>query len=550
MKVYRQAASVVLLLGALTSAARVVVDWNVGYVNLDRDGHSPRRAIGVNGALPIPPVFATRGDTLVINVHNSLDVTTSIHAHGLFQNGTSFMDGPAMVTQCGIPPGHSFTYEYEADHAGTFWLHGHDHHQNSDGLRAPLVVHERREPHRYDEEYLLSLEDWYPFEFAARLKDTLDPTKTFPPPASFPYALFNGHPTTPTLKFKPGKTYRFRILNMSTTEWFQFNLPGHQMRVIEADGEYSQPSAVDGLDMGPGERYSVLVTAHPTDSHNYHYNATLYAGFVPRIEDKNPRHYQGLIEYREGAPIMPTTEPANFKWVSDVELCSLSGNPPLPVDRQIELTVGGSLFTTGQTMDVINNITYAQPLIPSLYSAMSLDTPLAMNEAVYGPQTHAIILKHLEYIELLVNSPNSLPHPMHLHGHAFQIVEYGSLANKSEPVRRFSSEVNAPMQRDTIVIPVNSYVKIRFRADNPGVWLFHCHMDIHFGMGMALTFIEAPDVLRQRQKVPEAMLDLCRAHGIRTEGNGAGNTGLDLTGLPLPPVRVNRNGPLVPPVDF
>ncbi|KAJ2101146.1 ferroxidase fet3, partial [Coemansia sp. S142-1] len=189
MKVYRQAASVVLLLGALTSAARVVVDWNVGYVNLDRDGHSPRRAIGVNGALPIPPVFATRGDTLVINVHNSLDVTTSIHAHGLFQNGTSFMDGPAMVTQCGIPPGHSFTYEYEADHAGTFWLHGHDHHQNSDGLRAPLVVHERREPHRYDEEYLLSLEDWYPFEFAARLKDTLDPTKTFPPPASFPYAL-------------------------------------------------------------------------------------------------------------------------------------------------------------------------------------------------------------------------------------------------------------------------------------------------------------------------------------------------------------------------
>ncbi|KAJ1923762.1 ferroxidase fet3, partial [Coemansia sp. S17] len=119
---------------------------------------------------------------------------------------------------------------------------------------------------------------------------------------------------------------------MSTTEWFQFNLPGHQMRVIEADGEYSQPSAVDGLDMGPGQRYSVLVTAHPTDSHNYYYNTTLYAIFDPKLEGRNPRYYQGLIEYREGAPIMPTTEPANFKWVNDVELCSLDGNPPLPVD--------------------------------------------------------------------------------------------------------------------------------------------------------------------------------------------------------------------------
>ncbi|KAJ2833761.1 ferroxidase fet3 [Coemansia furcata] len=536
-----------MFLGALTSAARVLVNWDVGYVNLDRDGHSPRRAIGVNGALPIPPVFATRGDTLVITVHNSLDVSTSIHAHGLFQNGTNYMDGAAMVTQCGIPPGHSFTYEYEADHAGTFWLHGHDHHQNSDGLRTPLVVRERMEPHRYDNEYLLSLEDWYQFEFSDRLKETLDPTKSFPPPPSFPYALFNGYPTTPTLKFKPGKTYRIRIVNMSTTEWFQFSLPGHQMHVIEADGEYSRPSAVDGLDMGPGQRYSVLVTAHPTDSHNYHYNATLYAGFVPRIEDKNPRYYQGLIEYREGAPVMLATEPVDFKWVNDVELCALSGNPPLPVDRQIELTVSGSLFTTGQTMDIINNITYAQPLIPSLYSALSLDTQLAMNETVYGPQTHAIVLKHLEYIELLAKSPNSLPHPMHLHGHAFQIIEYGSLVNKSEPARRFSSVANAPMKRDTIVIPVNSYVKIRFRADNPGAWLFHCHMDVHFGMGMALTFIEAPDVLRQRQRVPESMLELCRAQGIRTEGNGAGNAGFDLTGLPEPPVRSLRTGPPPPP---
>ncbi|KAJ2892387.1 ferroxidase fet3, partial [Coemansia aciculifera] len=430
------------------------------------------------------------------------------------------MDGPAMVTQCGIPPGHSFTYEYFADHAGTFWLHGHDHHQNSDGLRTPLIVYENKESYCYDAEYVLSLEDWYKFEFAARLKETLTPNVPFPPPPSFPYALFNGYPIAPKLSFAPGKTYRLRVINMSTTEWFQFSLPGHQMRVIEADGEYSQPCLVDGLDMGPGQRYSVLVTAHNSAEFNYHYNATLYAGFVPNIRDKNPRYYQGLIEYREDAPIMETTEPRDFKWLLDVNLSALDGKPPLPVDRQIELNIGGSLFTTGLTMDIINNITYAQPLVPTLYSALSLDTPFYTSESAYGPQTHALILKHLEYVELLVNSPNTLPHPMHLHGHAFQIIEYGPFGNTSAPapVRRYSTETNAPARRDTIVVPPMSYVKIRFRADNPGVWLFHCHMDIHFGMGMAMSFIEAPDELR-RQQVPDAMLELCRIQGIRTTGN-------------------------------
>ncbi|KAJ2380738.1 ferroxidase fet3, partial [Coemansia sp. RSA 2603] len=113
-------------------AERIAVDWDVGYVTVNRDGYNTRRAIGANGALPIPPIKATVGDTLYLNVRNSLDVTTAIHAHGLFQRATSYMDGPAGVNQCGIPPGGHFTYVYEIEQTGTFWIHGHDHHQNSD----------------------------------------------------------------------------------------------------------------------------------------------------------------------------------------------------------------------------------------------------------------------------------------------------------------------------------------------------------------------------------------------------------------------------------
>ncbi|KAJ1812420.1 ferroxidase fet3, partial [Coemansia sp. RSA 2599] len=91
-------------------AADVVVDWDIGYITVNRDGYFTRRAIGANGELPIPPIRATVGDTIYLNVRNSLDKSTSVHAHGLFQRDNSFMDGPAMVTQCGIPPGESFTY--------------------------------------------------------------------------------------------------------------------------------------------------------------------------------------------------------------------------------------------------------------------------------------------------------------------------------------------------------------------------------------------------------------------------------------------------------
>ncbi|KAJ2796027.1 ferroxidase fet3, partial [Coemansia guatemalensis] len=321
------------------------------------------------------------------------------------------MDGPAMVTQCGIPPGRSFTYEYQVNQAGTFWLHGHDHHQNSDGLRTPLIVRDKHNPpFYYDKEYVLSLEDWYDAPFADRLADTLNPNKPFPPPPSFPHALingFNGNHTGPLL-FDAGKTYRIRLINMSTTEWFKFAMPGHQMEVIEADGIYSEPAAVDGVTLGPGQRYSVLVSAHSTNIYNYKYMIELFASFVPRLRGMSPRYYAGTVEYRRGALTVaanPETaleavpEYESMAWTADVQLSALYHRPALPVDRRIGLVLGGASFTDGVTRDVINNITYAAPLIPTLYSAISLGA-LASNQTLYGPQSHAVVLRHLEYIEL------------------------------------------------------------------------------------------------------------------------------------------------------
>jgi iron transport multicopper oxidase len=106
----------VFLLLSLASAAlagTVTYDWSIDWVTAAPDGFS-RQVIGINGAWPCPPIEATVGDTIVVNVYNNLgSESTGIHFHGLNQKGTQFMDGPSGVTQCPIPPGSHFIYSFQ-----------------------------------------------------------------------------------------------------------------------------------------------------------------------------------------------------------------------------------------------------------------------------------------------------------------------------------------------------------------------------------------------------------------------------------------------------
>ncbi|KAJ2344312.1 ferroxidase fet3 [Coemansia sp. RSA 2618] len=119
-----------------------------------------------------------------------------------------------------------------------------------------------------------------------------------------------------------------------------------------------------------------------------------------------------------------------------------------------------------------------------------------------------------------------------MHGHAFQVVELGPTSNSiMHPPPAIKRSLNYPMRRDTITLPAYNYVKLRIRADNPGVWYQHCHQKQHDLYGMAFTLVEAPDVLQKTQRVPQKMLDFCAMLGKKTFGNSAGNPGVDLTGI-------------------
>lgn len=103
---------------SLASAATINHDFNVTWVRANPDAAFERPVIGINGKWPIPNIECNIGDRLIINVNNQLgNQSTSLHFHGLFQNGTNNMDGPSGVTQCSIPPGNSFTYNFTVSRA-------------------------------------------------------------------------------------------------------------------------------------------------------------------------------------------------------------------------------------------------------------------------------------------------------------------------------------------------------------------------------------------------------------------------------------------------
>lgn len=98
----------------------ITYDFNITWVNANPDGAFERPTIGINGQWPLPVMTAEIGDQVIVNVDNQLgNQSTTLHFHGLFQNGTTSMDGPAQVSQCGIPPGSQFTYNFTVSHLGS-----------------------------------------------------------------------------------------------------------------------------------------------------------------------------------------------------------------------------------------------------------------------------------------------------------------------------------------------------------------------------------------------------------------------------------------------
>jgi iron transport multicopper oxidase len=151
------------------------------------------------------------------------------------------------------------------------------------------------------------------------------------------------------------------------------------------------------------------------------------------------------------------------------------------------------------------------------------------------------VLNYGDTVVIVLNNDDTGKHPFHLHGHIFQVIYRSDDDAGHWDPDTMSTFASVPMKRDTVLVPPSGNFVVRFKADNPGIWFFHCHIQWHMDSGLAVTFVEAPLEIQERITVPQDFLDNCAADGVATAGNAAGNTEdyLDLTGqnesvAPLP----------------
>ncbi|KAI8990594.1 laccase [Trametes punicea] len=475
-----------------------------------------RDAVVVNGVFPGPVITGKKGDNFQLNVIDKLTnhtmlKTTSIHWHGLFQEGTTWADGPAFVSQCPIASGHSFLYDFNVpDQAGTYWYHSHLSTQYCDGLRGPLVIYDPHDPqaHLYDvdnEDTVITLADWY--HVAAKLGPRF--------PLGADATLINGlgrSSSTPTanlsvITVEQGKRYRFRLVSLSCDPNHTFSIDGHNMTIIEVEGVNSKPLTVDSIQIFAAQRYSFVLHANQPVN-NYWIRANPNFGTVGFAGGIN----SAILRYK-GAP---DAEPNTTQTPSVIPLVETNLHPLKPmavpgraepggVDKAINLA-----FNFNGTNFFINNATFTPPSVPVLLQILS--GVHSAQELL--PPGSVYTLPPRSSVEITMPAttmaPGS-PHPFHLHGHVFAVVRSAGSTeyNFDDPIFRDVVSTGQP----------GDNVTIRFETNNPGPWFLHCHIDFHLEAGFAVVMAEDVADVKAANPVPKEWSNLCPIYDSLAPGD-------------------------------
>lgn len=288
------------------------------------------------------------------------------------------------------------------------------------------------------------------------------------------------------------------------------------MVVVEADGNYVQPFAVDDLDIYSGESYSVLITTNQDPSNNY----WLSVGVRGR-EPKTPQGLTILNYHPNSASKLPASSPpvtplwndySHSKSFTNKIFASMgSPKPPRNYDRRITL-LNTQNKLNGYTKWAINNVSLTLPPTPYLGSIKhglrnafnqknppeSFSNDYDVMKPPVNPNTTTgngvYMLGMNTTVDIILQNANALSanvseiHPWHLHGHDFWVLGYGEGKFSTKDEKKLNLK-NPPLKNTAVIFPYG-WTALRFVADNPGAWAFHCHIEPHLHMGMGVVFAE------------------------------------------------------------
>ncbi|MDT0509175.1 copper resistance system multicopper oxidase [Novosphingobium sp. MMS21-SN21R] len=494
-------------------------------------GKRSASAVAVNGTIPAPLIRLREGQNVRIAVTNHLQEQSSIHWHGLLV--PFHMDGVPGLSFPGIDPGENFTYAFPVSQSGTYWYHSHSGMQEATGLYGPIVIDPAiPDTVAYDREYVLMLADWSPVHPHIQLKKLktmggyynwqrqtiggliagtdqslkerlewanmrMDPTDISDVTGATYSYLINGHDTEAnwTALFAPGERIRLRIINASAMTNFNLRVPGLPMTVVAADGCNVQPVEADEIQIAIAETYDVIVQPAEPAAFGIVAEAIDRSGLVratlaPQIGMSTPvptLRKRPLLTMRDMGMDMRDMEGMDMAGHS-MAMRDFSAAPgvkkgpgvatiaPMPTDRLADRG-------TGLEDEDHRVLTYSElrardanpdPRTPT----RQIDVNLTANMELYmwsidgetiSDGAAPIPFRTGERVRVNLINHTMMPHPIHLHGHFFELVT-------GEPGNR-------PRKHTVNVLP-GGKVSFDLTADAPGDWAFHCHMLLHMHAGM------------------------------------------------------------------
>lgn len=409
-----------------------------------------------DGRVPGPEIRVQQGERLRIQAVNRLAEDTTIHWHGV--RTPNAMDGVPDLTQRPIAPGETFAYEFDAVDAGTFWYHPHQRsaEQVGRGLYGPLIV-EEPDPIRVDRDLVWVLDDWRLTRDAAIRDDFGNRHDAMHDGRVGNTVTINGR-VPDSFALRVGERIRLRLINAANARIFRLDFGPLAPVVVALDGQPVAPHAPEdnGIVIGPAMRVDLVIDVIGRPGERVTVVDRFYEGLEYRLIDL----VHDDERLRDRVPDWPIDLVAN----------------PLPEPDIGAATRHEIVFNGGMMGGMMNGG-------GSMMSGMRGDGIWSLNGvAATGHVMEPLLtLRQGESCVLSLANDTAWRHPMHLHGHSFRVI-----TRDGAPTRHRE-------WRDTVLMAPNERVDIAFVADNPGDWMFHCHILEHQAAGMMGVIRVAPE---------------------------------------------------------
>ena len=403
-------------------------------------------------------------------VKNKTDTPTAIHWHGLIVPNNQ--DGVPYITQPPIPPGGEYRYHFKLLQSGTYWMHSHYGLQIQQFLSAPFIIL-NPDDKSHAKSVTMFLADFIHKKPETVLRELQTSSKQNSRQMS-PMKMLKGDRKHSSMQnmhmaasadltdvkydafltnyktlespeivsIQPGQPIRLRVIDSAAMTNFYVNTGKLLGEAIAADGERIKPLQGSKFQLGVGQRMDILVTIPPGE------------GAYPILAQGEGTAMQtGLILATPHAKIPALSEkvktPAGaMNYAQELRLKSLHPLVKKSINNKLKVNLEG------------NMITYVWKI----------------NGQVW-PNISPLKIKQNQRVEIVFTNLTGMSHPMHIHGHVFEVTEINGVLVKDGPLR------------DTVLVLPNSSVVVQFDANNPGNWLLHCHMIYHQAGGM-MTLVD------------------------------------------------------------